>query len=544
VQTPVAAVGGSPLTARVTLPAVGTVGRASVATLAGATPAIASSGMVVFAATSGSGGSSGSYGASSLSPAGTWSEGGNTGSFDYSYPVTVPSAIGGATPSVSLTYNSSAQDGYTEGTNDQSSWVGDGWDTTTGNYIERTYESCSDDSSSGAPQYDGDQCWDGQILTMSLNGSSTQLVYDDSTHTFHPASDAGDIKVEDLTSCTNGTWNGECWKVTENGIQYYFGMNELPGWASGDTPTNSAWTEPVYCVKPGVTCASGDTSTFASSSEPTEGWRWNLDYVVDQHGNAAAYYYTAETNYYGADMKTTPVLYDRGGYLNRIDYGMTSSTIYSGTAPEQVVFGTAQRCIPGVPDSTNTCADSQFTVSNPSYWPDVPIDQSCASSGTCDNHGPSFWSRIRLTSILTQVQVNGATQKVDEYDLTQSFPDGGDGAPTLWLASLQHTGWDTSAGGSGSIQEQPLSFGTPLQLANRVGTIAGLPVMYHDRIQSITTPQGAQITIKYNSSNCTASSYPSDPSANTSTCFPVYWSPPNATSPEIDWFQKYTVASV
>src|SRR5262249_2559379 len=152
--------------------------------------------------------------------------------------------------------------------------------------------------------------------------------------------------------------------------------------------------------------------------------------------------------------------------------------------------------------------------------------------------------RIRLTSITTQVQVNGATQKVDEYDLTQSFPDGGDHAPTLWLASIQHTGWDTSAGGSASLQTPPLSFGNPDQLPNRVGTLPSLPLMYHDRIQTIDTPTGEQITVAYNGSACTPSNYPSDPSNDTMTCFPVEWSPPNATNPELDYFQKYTVASV
>ena len=533
-----APVGRSPLTARVSLPAASaTPGRSSVA-IAGGQLSVAGQ-SVVMAATSGTGGSSGTYAATPLSPSGTWSMSGNTGAFDYSYPLQVPTAIGGATPAVELDYDSSAQDGFTEGTNDQSSWIGDGWDSSTDNYIERTYEACSDDSSTGAPQYDGDECWDGQILTMSLDGQATEIVYDDSTKKFHAADDESDITINDLKTCENGTYNGECWEVVENGIQYYFGMNKLPGWASGDQTTNSAWTVPVYCANPNVTCSS---STFASSSE-NEGWRWNLDYVVDPHGNAAAYYYTPEQNYYGADMKTTPVAYDRGGYLDRIDYGMTSSTIFSGTAPEQIIFNTAQRCLPGTP-AGNTCADSQFTVANAAYWPDVPIDQNCASSGTCDNHAPSYWSRIRLISIVTQVQDNGATQKVDEYDLTQTFPDGGDHAPTLWLASIQRTGWDTSAGGSGSLQMPATSFGKPLQLPNRVGTLPSIPVMYHDRIQTIITPTGAQISITYNPAVCTPTNYPSNPAANTMPCFPVYWSPPGATSPELDWFQKYTVASV
>jgi RHS repeat-associated protein len=537
-QIPLAPVDGSALTTQMSLPAVGTAsGRVSLSVAGGATSVAGTA--VVLAATSGTGGSSGTYAATSLSPAGTWSAGGNTGSFEYSYPISVPAAIGGSAPQISLDYNSSAEDGFTEGTNNQSSWVGDGWDTSTENYIERTYESCSDDSSTGAPQYSGDQCWDGQVLMLSLDGESTQIVYDDATKTFRPVADSALVKIVDLKTCDNGTYNDECWEVIENGVKYYFGMNKLPGWASGDQTTNSAWTVPVYCANPNVTCSS---STFASSSE-VEGWRWNLDYVVDLHGNATAYYYTTEQNYYGADMKTTPVAYDRGGFLDRIDYGMTPSTIYSGTAPEQIIFNTAQRCIPGTP-SGNTCSDSQFTVANAAYWPDVPIDQNCGSTGTCDTHAPSFWSRIRLTSIVTQVQVNGATQKVDEYDLTQTFPDGGDHAPTLWLASVQQTGYDTSAGGSGSITLPATSFGNPLQLPNRVGTLPSLPVMYHDRIQTVDTPTGAQISVSYNPAVCTPTNYPSNPATNTMPCFPVYWTPPGAASPELDWFQKYTVASV
>src|SRR6185437_3672363 len=98
------------------------------------------------------------------------------------------------------------------------------------NYIERTYRTCSEDPSSGAPQYSGDQCWDGQILTLSLNGASTAIVYDDATHTFHPADDSSTTRIDHLTTCHNGTYNNECWRVTENGEQYYFGLNQLPGW--------------------------------------------------------------------------------------------------------------------------------------------------------------------------------------------------------------------------------------------------------------------------------------------------------------------------
>ncbi|MFJ3804587.1 RHS repeat-associated core domain-containing protein [Streptomyces sp. NPDC090088] len=550
-QSAVRTAPGTPLSAQVTLPGPRPVASNVVGSARSAT---ASSGaMVVMAAAAGSSGSSGDYSATSLSPGGSWSVSGNTGAFTYSYPISVPPAIGGTVPNVDLFYNSSSQDARTEGTNNQSSWLGDGWSSAE-NYVERTYKSCKDDSSSGAPDNDGDQCWAGQILTLSLNGKSTEVVYDDSTKTFHPADDSSTIKIEDLTGATNGTKNGEYFKVTEGGVQYFFGRNRLPGWTSGKDETKSVWTEPVYHAHSGISDCP-DSTDFAATS-CTLGYRFNLDYVVDTHSNATAWYYSPETGYYGADMKNTAVAYIRGGTVSRIDYGMTASTIYSATAPEQIVFdASAERCIPGTP-SGNTCADTQFTTANAAYWPDVPVDLNCASGSTnCTNHGPSFWSRKRLTSITTQIQSGGATQQVDKYTFTQSFPDGGDHAPTLWLDSIKRTGLDTLGGASGSSSTPAVSFDPPLQLPNRVGTIPQMPLMYHDRIQVVTSEAGAQTTVTYDRPDCSKApaSDPNDPtdavaktfaSTNTLSCFPVYWTPDGQPAPWMDWFYKYKVTSV
>ncbi|MGW0878331.1 RHS repeat-associated core domain-containing protein [Streptomyces sp. NPDC002671] len=549
VQTPVRTAPGK-LSAQVSVPGI----PAAPAGAASPRSAAAASGsMLVMAATSGTSGSSGDYAATSLSPGGSWATSGNTGAFTYAYPIAVPAAIGGAAPKVDLSYDSSSQDARTEGTNNQSSWLGDGWSSTE-SFVERTYKPCSDDSSSGAPKNDGDSCWAGQILTLSLNGKSTQIVYDDASKTFHPAQDDGTTKIEDLTgSATNGTDNKEYFKVTQGGVQYFFGLNRLPGWASGKDETKSVWTMPVYQAHGGFS-ACPDSTDFAATS-CTLGYRFNLDYAVDLHGNATAWYYTPETGYYGADMKDTAVAYTRGGTLARIDYGMTSSTVYSGTAPEQILFDTAERCIAGTP-AGNTCADSQFTAANAAYWPDVPIDLNCTSGSTnCTNHGPSFWSRKRLTSITTQIQSGGATKQVDKYSFTQSFPDGGDHAPTLWLDSVQRTGLDTLGGASGSTSTPSVSFDPPLQLPNRVGTIPQMPLMYHDRIQTVTSETGAETTVVYDRPDCSTApaSDPNDPtdaaaknfaSTNTLSCFPVYWTPYGQPSPWMDWFYKYKVSSV
>ncbi|MFE9880711.1 polymorphic toxin type 43 domain-containing protein [Streptomyces sp. NPDC005784] len=548
-QTAVRAAPGAPLSAQVSLPGLPTTSGTAVFSRSAMK---ASSAMVVMAATAGASGSSGDYSATALSPGGSWSTSGNTGAFTYSYPITVPSAIGGAAPQVGLSYSSAGQDARTEGTNNQSSWLGDGWSSTE-NYVERTYKSCSDDSSSGAPKGDGDQCWAGQLLTLSLNGTSTDIVYDDATKSFRPADDNSTIKIEDLSGGTNGTKNGEYFKVTEGGVQYFFGLNRLPGWTSGKGETKSVWTEPVYHAHAGVSDCP-DSTDFAATS-CTLGYRFNLDYAVDLHGNATAWYYAPEIGYYGADLKDTAVPYTRSGTLSRIDYGMTSTSIYASTAPEQILFDTmGERCIPGTP-SGNTCADSQFTTANAAYWPDVPIDLNCTSGASCTNHGPSFWSRKRLTSITTQIQTGGATQQVDKYTFTQSFPDGGDHAPTLWLDSIKRTGLDTLGGATGSTSTPAVSFDPPLQLPNRVGTIPQMPLMYHDRIQTVTSETGAQTTVTYDRPNCSSApaSDPTDPtdaaaqtfaSTNTLSCFPVYWTPYGQPAPMMDWFYKYKVTSI
>ncbi|MFD0563859.1 hypothetical protein ACFQ2M_18950 [Kitasatospora saccharophila] len=403
-QSPVEAVPEVPLSARVDLSAAAGEGGAGLRLSSlESTPAGSGSGSgaMVLAATSAPDGSSGSYSATTLSPTGTWSAGGSTGAFSYSYPVKVPAAIGGATPNPELSYDSSSQDGRTSGTNNQSSWLGDGWNSGE-SYIERSYKNCADDTSSGAPAGSGDRCWAGEVMTLSLNGSSSQLVYENGT--LRPASDSGTEKVERLYlsgGASNGTYNGEYYRVTENGVQFYFGLNQLPGFSSGKEETKSVYTVPVYGAKAGEPCHG---STFAASS-CVQGYRWNLDYSVDLHDNAVAYYYQPETNYYGANAQSTGVSYVRGGWLRRIDYGMTASTVFS-PAPEQIVFDVKERCIDGTPAGA-VCDDAHFKVENAPWWPDVPVDLNCAQGATCTNHAPSFWSRKRLSSMTTQVRVGG-----------------------------------------------------------------------------------------------------------------------------------------
>ncbi|MET8356595.1 sugar-binding protein, partial [Micromonospora sp. NPDC005171] len=103
----------------------------------------AAGGVTVLAAVAAAGeegGKGGTYAATDLKPSGSWTGGGSTGSFTYSYPVTVPPAASDLVPTVALSYDSGSVDGQTASTNAQSSWVGDGWSTPR-SYVEQTFAS-------------------------------------------------------------------------------------------------------------------------------------------------------------------------------------------------------------------------------------------------------------------------------------------------------------------------------------------------------------------------------------------------------------------
>ena len=121
-----------------------------------------------------------------------------------------------------------------------------------------------------------------------------------------------------------GTYNDDYWTVTDRtGTTYSFGLNELPGYKSGDPTTNSVQYEPVYSAHVGDPCY--NTAGF-TQSVCTMAYRWNLDYVKDAHGNAMAYYYDRSMNAYAQDGNTTSAVpYVRDAYLDHIDYGATAS---------------------------------------------------------------------------------------------------------------------------------------------------------------------------------------------------------------------------
>ncbi|XVV33032.1 polymorphic toxin-type HINT domain-containing protein [Streptomyces sp. CA-100214] len=516
------------LTATVTLPAPD---RASSSSSSSASQTSAQS-TVVLAAVAGASGDEGSFKATSLSPSGSWSAGGNSGGFGWSIPFGVPPAPGGLEPKVALSYNSSAVDGRTSSTNNQTSWVGEGWEYSPG-YIERTYAACENDREGGNNTEEvGDLCWKSQNATLSLNGRSTPLVWDAGKSVWKPADDDGS-RVELIKGSApndvNDDADHEYWKITTvDGTQYWFGKNRLPGWSSGKDETNSVFTVPVYGNHSGEP---GHGTDFASSAQ-TQGWRWNLDYVVDPHNDAMALYYTKEAGYYAQNSKIDdPVSYIRGGYLTRIDYGLRAGQALTTANPAgQVKFGVSDRC-------TSNCILDEDHATN---WPDVPVDLNCTADEQCLQATPSFWSTKRLTSVNTFALQGSTMQPVDTWTLTSNYPGTGDiSKPSLWLASVQHT---AKAGALADVTLPKITTGGSL-MPNRVDAAEGRAPLNRYRLTRVTGETGANTLVTYSPTECTTTN-PPDPDENSKRCYPSWWTPDGAVDPVKDWFHKYVVTQV
>ncbi|MFD7262206.1 RHS repeat-associated core domain-containing protein [Streptomyces sp. NPDC059874] len=507
-------------------------------TAEGARVSAVSDGATVLAASAAPAGSTGDYRATSLAPSGTWSHGGSTGGFAWSYPINVPDGLGGSKPSVSLSYSSQSIDGRTAATNNQASWIGEGWDYSPG-FVERRFKPCAKDGQADSSE----QCLAGENATVSLNGKSSTLVRDDTSGAWRLEGDDAS-KVERLTNATNGDNDGEYWKITTtDGTQYYFGVGRKPG-SSTAPATKSAWTTPVYGNNAGEAC---HKATFEAPS-CQQAWRWNLDFIVDPLGGVITHWYDTETNYYkrgvsAATPEGTLTPYIRGGNLFKITYGSKLADADAVKPTAQVLFKADERCLP---DATFDCSPNKLTKENAATkWPDVPFDQNCASTGTCENYSATFWTRKRLTSITTQVlNIAGGYDNVDSYALTHELNKPWDGtAPSLWLASLTRTGYD----GATTLPTKPVIFYGKL-LNNRVdSSVDNRPAMNRYRIRAIVSETGQVTDIGYADPDCApGAGLPSAQDSNSKRCYPVYWNPDykSPNDPTLDWFHKYVVNRV
>ncbi|WP_234439459.1 MULTISPECIES: ricin-type beta-trefoil lectin domain protein [Streptomyces] len=517
------------------------------------------------------------FGASPLLSSGSWSAGSSSGAFTYGYQVQVPEVAGGLMPKVNLAYSSQSVDGRTSATNNQASWIGDGWDYNAGS-ITRTYANCRQDAkkpgSNNPTHGTGDLCYGSENATLSLGGSTTELVWDKNKGPI--GSDGKPVgqwftangdgsKVERLKEPSNDPRpgmkdaDGEYWVVTtKDGTKYYFGRNKLPGWSDNgtladDPYTNSVLAVPVYGNHEDEPCyKAGDwPNSFCNQA-----WRWNLDYVENIHGNAMSLWWTRDNNYYARNFNwNQPVEYHRDGYLSRIDYGQRKDTVFSATAPASVAFDVEERCYTV---ESIACTEANFTSKQPGNyrgWYDTPADLRCASGKPCWNAGPTFWSRKRLDKITTSAQRLSSTtarQAVDEYRLAQKFPTTETGVNTaLWLDSVTRTGFGRNGAGDASVKLNAVRFLPNREdMPNRVKDDSS-PGFSRQRISRVINEYGGETVVTYKKPTgacATGTGLPGkDDTAGLKTnnrfCYPSFWNPDPSVE-DIDWFHKYAVDSV
>ncbi|MFE7930345.1 ricin-type beta-trefoil lectin domain protein [Streptomyces sp. NPDC057456] len=536
-------------------------------------------------------GSGGDFGASPIVSAGSWTAGGSSGAFSYAYTMAAPQVPAGPSPNVTLSYNSQTSDGRTSSTNNQVSWVGEGWDYNPGS-ITRTFVGCAADTANANNKghFTGDQCWGSYNAVLSLNGTTTELVRDDTTKQWKSARgdnmriellDAADYKrITGIDGSNNGDDNGEFWRVTtDDNTQYYFGLNRLPGWTSGKPETKSVLSVPVAgnhdtdpCYKPAF-----------KDSFCDQGWRFQLDYVVDTTGSAMTLWWEQEKNSYAQNMKEKPpVVYDRGGYLTHIDYGQRAGALFSEEPLGRMRFHAAERCFDDNAFKV-ACSGANFDSKQSDRtrpWFDTPADLSCESGKKCQTYAPTFWSRkrlvsvdscaqreqgVRLTEYTSDADGNESGQrnacglagdsatttllsKVDSWGLKQSFPWNLTGEYTaLWLESIGRVGYAVD-GSSAALK--PVSFGhNESALPNRVRTSASDPdeVFARLRIQEVVSEYGGRTHIDYKAPDdkCLTGATRAAVDKNDQLCYPAYWHADGELEDKrISWFHKYVVDKI
>ncbi|WP_344350591.1 RHS repeat-associated core domain-containing protein [Catellatospora coxensis] len=493
----------------------------------------AAQGFAAYALTSQEASAQGDYRATALAPSSSWSTALSSGGFSWKYPMRVPGTPGGLNPTLELAYSSQDVDGRNSATNNQGSWIGEGFTYEPG-YIERKYKPCSEDGHDES----SDQCWAFQNGTVSLAGHSGSLVKIDDD-TWKLSTDDGS-KVERVTGAVNGDNDGEYWTITTvDGMRYFFGKNRLPGWTAGKEETESVWSVPVYGDDSGEPC---NRSSGFADSYCDQAWRWNLDYVVDTRGNVISYFYDRETNHFARGGRTDVdgTAYDRGGYLSRIDYGQRDNEVYSTNAPARVVFSAAERCIPG---GGVDCDPQDLNADTAASWPDVPQDLLCAAGVHCDQNQTSatYFTRKRLAKVQTEIRGASGWAPVESWTLEHEFKVNDDNSRTLWLKKIGHTGHQGA-----TPQSLPAVELDGIQLANRIDRDDddfGPLIRY--RLASVKTDSGAQITVNYQAPDCTKEAVPSAGNS-TGRCYPVIWNPLGGGEEDevTDWFHKYVVHDV
>ncbi|MCP3996094.1 MAG: carbohydrate-binding protein, partial [bacterium] len=356
-----------------------------------------------------------------------------TGSAELSYPIALPPAEAGPTPSVVLSYSSGVVDGLHPESNTQPGWIGLGWSYSPG-AITRALQTC-DDGNHQCVGDDGDLNNDYSIV---LNGVSSPLVHLTGNE-FRLKNDPY-WKVERLY--TNPTVHqdandkydddkGELWRVTTtDGTVYTFGQQREP---TSDKNQNSVLYSHVVDDDAMEVANEAD---ICGTNLCQRAYQWNLDRIEDSDGNVVSFFYQHELNFY-----STTYEYVRAAHLTRVEYGKQAG-LENQRADIRVLFNTEWRCgTASLSDAFGNCGDS------PDDFKDTPTSLRYDADNYSES-SPVFFTERRLGSIQVQTWDHTADERMTAgfYDLHQWFPDDtdgdgtGDAEPKLWLERVYDRG--------------------------------------------------------------------------------------------------------
>ena len=505
----------------------------------------AGSGGSVYGLTSGFASDFGSYQSTPLLSSAGWAVGLNSGSFDWSYALPAVPSGWGAAPGLSLSYSSQQLDGLAPDMNAQAGSFGFGWSLSQGGFIERSYQTCSNLPANPITGVE-DLCWFTDVagsyesLTFVVSGRSVPLVpvawdpQNPSVATEWRLQGDPLVRVRRFTGALGSPdSDGEWFEATmADGTRSLFG--------SAPDRLDSAWAVPVFAPTVGQPCFNAQFSL----SYCQQGWRFNLDQVIDPNGNVTEYDYQSETNRYrsrGADISGQRSLtYQRAGILEAVRYGLNPSA--GATSPHaRHAMTIKDRC---AANPIGNCA-WLGTTSTPSYV-DSPTDLECSDTQTpttCTKDAPSFFSKKVVTDVTTGWSSSGSTwTTVDSIHFETTWVDPQPANPAapdqLWLSQIQRTGY---SGTGGSISLPPvLIANAPDSLKdNRYGSV----IVRYYRVDSITDELGARVEPTYTQPfGCTGQPATSWVD-NTQNCFPR-WVMVTPTDQGFGVFNNYVVTRV
>lgn len=330
---------------------------------------LSAGGFAVLAVTSASAGSGGDFGAAPFQTVSSWEVGEFGGAAETSYPVELPAAAVGPTPSVVLSYSSAAIDGMDDLSNNQVGSVGAGWSYSPG-YVTRHLKPCVSS---------GHLCTAGDEYSIVLNGVSSRLVWLGGA-SFRVQDDPYWLVVrKEHPSSSHPDFKDKYWEVVaKDGTTYIFGYTD-----------DSAQTIPL---------GGGDDHVY----------QWDLNEIRDTDGNSAVLSYGQEWNHYGSGSA-----YVQSSHLELIEYS------FVGSQPSlRVKFNHEVRC----GDASTTFGDCDWGNAD---FVDTPTDLWCPSGVGCSQSSPTFWSALRLGSIQVQTLRNTNGDRWSTlalYDLAQHAP--------------------------------------------------------------------------------------------------------------------------